>query len=423
MKRSRVNYIVTLLFLLLASKSNILSSSNMLWFLVLLSFFFVALKFNALTKKELRIFGGFSVAFFAFILIRNVLFNSLPMPFLVSDVLFLFKFLLLCFLFVAILKHEVSQNIVKVMTDLTLVSFFFFAFQLMIGPAFYDLIKMLHLTPGEPPSEIFSNCLIFTYTKELHDYRNSGFVWEPGGFGCFLIISLMLNLFINRFTFDRSSIILIIGVITTVSTTAYLALLIILFMVYRFRHRKINFGVLLMIPVLVLIMIKTPFIGNKIVALYSSDMDKLENIEHLSHYYDKIEMQMRLNRFASITYIYNLFKYKLILGVSNMYDELMNKVYSVNISNGIMDFMAKYGLFGFVYLMSCYAKFCKRNAKYIECVIYCLLVIIVLGFGSPILTTPIALMFLFLPYYKFPAPIYVLVKRPVQINNEYSSAN
>lgn len=423
MKRSRINYLLTFLFLLLGAKSNILSSSNLLWFVVLLSFLFVALKFNALTKKELRIFGGFSAAFFAFILIRNVVFNTLPMPFLVSDVLFLFKFLFLCFLFVAILKHEVSQNLVKVMTDLTLVSFFFFAFQLMIGPAFYDLIKMFHLTPGEPPSEIFSNCLIFTYTKELHDYRNSGFVWEPGGFGCFLIITLLLNLFINKFKFDRSSIILIIGVITTVSTTAYLALLIILFMVYRFRNRKINFGIILMIPLLVLIMIKTPFIGEKIVALYSSDMDKLENIDHLSRYYDKIEMQMRLNRFASIAYIYNLFGHKLILGVSNMYDELMNKVYSVNISNGIMDFMAKYGVVGFLYLMNCYARFCKRNVKYIECVVYCLLVIVVLGFGSPILTTPIALMFLFLPYYKLPNPIYVLVKRPVLLNSEYSSAN
>ncbi|WP_353482877.1 O-antigen ligase family protein [Haliscomenobacter sp.] len=423
MKRSRLNYLLTFLFLLLAAKSNILSSSNLLWFVTLLSFFFVALKYNALTKKELRIFGGFSISFFAYILIRNVLFNSLPMPFLVSDVLFLFKFLFLSFLFVAILKHETSQNIVKVMTDLTFISFFFFAFQLIAGEAFFNLIIMLHLTPQDPPSEIFANCLVFTYTKELHDYRNSGFVWEPGGFGCFLIISLMLNLFINKFTFDRSSIILIIGVITTVSTTAYLALLILLLMVYRYKHRKVNFGVIFLIPILVLIVLKTPFIGEKIVDLYSSDMDNLENIEHLSHYYDDIEMQMRLNRFASITYIYDMFKHKLIFGISNMYDEVMNKVYSVNISNGIMDFMAKYGLVGFVYLMSCYARFCKKNVKYIECVVYCVLIMIVLGFGSPILTTPIALMFLFLPYYKFPELIYVLVKKPVQVNIEYSSVN
>ncbi|MDX2072291.1 MAG: hypothetical protein SFV55_27905 [Haliscomenobacter sp.] len=309
------------------------------------------------------------------------------------------------------------------MTDLTLLSFFFFAFQLIAGEAFFNFVLMFHLTPQDPPSDIFSNCLVFTYTKELHDYRNSGFVWEPGGFGCFLIITLTLNLFINKFTFDRSSIILTIGTITTVSTTAYLALLILLLMVYRYKHRKINLGVVLMIPVLVLIMVKTPLIGEKIVSLYNSDMENLENIDHLSSYYDNIDMQMRLNRFASITYIYDLFKYKLILGVSNMYDELMNRVYNVNISNGIMDFMAKYGLVGFLYLMSCYAKFCKRNVKYNECTVYCILVMIVLGFGSPILTTPIVLMFLFLPYYKLPEPIYLLVKRPVLLNSEFSSAN
>jgi len=423
MKRSRLNYLLTLLFLLLAAKSNILSSSNLLWFAILLSFFFVALKYNALTQKELRIFGGFSVAFLAYILIRNVLFNSLPIPFLVSDVLFLFKFLFVCFLFVAVLKHEVSQNIVRVMTDLTVISFFFFAFQLIAGEALFNLILMFHLTPQDLPSDIYSNCLVFTYTKELHDFRNSGFAWEPGGFGCFLILSLMLNLFINKFTFDRSSIILIIGVITTVSTTAYLALLILLFMVYRYTHRKVNFGVIFLIPILVLIVLKTPFIGEKIVDLYSSDMDNLDNIEQLSHYYDDVEMQMRLNRFASITYIYNLFKYKLIFGVSNMYDELMNRVYSVNISNGIMDFLAKYGVIGFGYLISCYARFCKKHVKHNECVVYCVLVMIVLGFGSPILTTPIVLMFLFLPYYKFPELIYVLVKKPVQVQSEYFFLN
>lgn len=420
MKRSRLNYLLTFLFLLLASKANILSSSNLLWFVILLSFFFVAIKYKALTQKELRIFGSFSVAFCAFIIIRNVLFNSLPIPFLISDVLFLFKFIFLSFLYVAILKHETSQNIVKVMTDLTLVSFFFFPLQLIGGSTFFNFIKMLHLTPVEPYSEIFANCLVFTYTKELHDFRNSGFVWEPGGFGCFLIISLMLNFFINKFTFDRSSIVLIIGVVTTVSTTAYLALLIILFMMYRYKNRKVNFGVLLLIPLLILVMIKTPFIGEKIVSLYTSDMDNLENIEHLSHYYDDNEVQMRLNRFASIAYIYDLFKHKLIFGVSNMYDEIMNKVYNVNISNGIMDFIAKYGLIGFIYLMSCYAKFCKKRVKYSECVVYCVLVLIVLGFGSPILTTPVALIFLFLPYYKIPELIYVQIRVPVQV---YSSAN
>ena len=55
-------------------------------------------------------------------------------------------------------------------------------------------------------------------------YRNCGFTWEPGGFACFLILAIIINLASNKFKIrNKSLMILILSLITTFSTTGYMA--------------------------------------------------------------------------------------------------------------------------------------------------------------------------------------------------------
>ena len=54
--------------------------------------------------------------------------------------------------------------------------------------------------------------------------RNCGFMWEPGAFGCVLTFMIVYHLFDKNFKFDKKLIFLIVCLLSTFSTSGYLAL-------------------------------------------------------------------------------------------------------------------------------------------------------------------------------------------------------
>jgi hypothetical protein len=362
--------------------------------------FWVGIEKKIFLTRDLRIFFIFSCIYLVFVFLRNIFFNHLPSEYLTSDILFLFKYFFLSFLFCAILKEKAVEYLVKVIVHGTIISFFFFFFQAIgKGDWVYKFSMALHLPARPGSAEGYTNDLIFTYTKGRHDYRNSGFMWEPGAFGCFLVITLMLQFFVNGFTFDKKVKILIVGIITTFSTTNYIALLILLFLVYRYKVPRLNLGVILLIPAVVILFTSVPILGEKILKTFNEDMAGLDDMQNLSHYYLLHGTQIPLNRFASITFLYDNLGSKLIMGFSNKYDQFINQTYNVNISNGIVDFFAKFGLVGMATLIYQYGKFCFAYLRKAEYVIYCILVLLVLSFGEPILALPFTLIFIFFPFF------------------------
>ena len=265
-KKFDANYFVTLLFLLATSEANFISTSDIAWFAVMLTMLIVAISKKVLIKKDLKLLAILSAVYLVFVGLRyliNVnLISGLDSSYLLSDAIFLFKFIYFTFLFCVILKDKIARSIVTVMTDLTVLSFFFYALQLVAGESMYAFGKSLNL-PSSNLIPGYTNFILFSFTKGYHDYRNSGFVWEPGSFGCFLVIALMLNLFLNKFKFDKKSIILAIAVITTFSTTSYLGLSILLFLVYRYRVPKITPQVVMIIVLFVGVFIFVPFFGRQ----------------------------------------------------------------------------------------------------------------------------------------------------------------
>ncbi len=396
-KKIDIYYFITLLFLLLSANASFLSVSNIAWFLIIVFMCLLAIGRKLLLPGDLKTIGLFSLVYLLFVSVRDFTINDLDVQFFISDVIFLFKFVFLSFIFCTILKEKAAAYIVTVITHLTILSFFFFSFQLLdLGEYIYKFSSALNLRYShEFPG--YTNFLFFTFIKGQDEYRNSGFVWEPGSFGCFLVIALLLNFFLNNFTFDKKSKILIIGIITTLSTTDYLALLILLFCAYRFKVPKINFWAIVIVLVSALIIIFLPILGDKISDTYYNDISDLNRLKTLEIFYQHNHMQIPLNRFASMVYIYNLFGFKLILGVSNKYDAILNRTFDINISNGIFDFLAKFGLVGFIFLIYHYSRFCLANVLKWEYLIYCILVLLLVGFGEPILFLPIILMFIFMP--------------------------
>ncbi|MGY3213788.1 hypothetical protein [Mucilaginibacter sp. HD30] len=397
-KQFDVYYFITLLFLLLSSAANFLSSNDIIWFIILLSFAVFAISKKLLKVPDLRIIAIFSIIYLAFVGVRDTLVNSLAAEYLISDVVFLFKFVYLTFLYCTIMKEKAAHYFVKVMAHLTVISFFFYAIQLVgLRDNLYNFSESLNLQRSYH-IDGYTNFVIFTYVKRLHDYRNSGFAWEPGAFGCFLIVALMFNLFLNKFKFDPKSYLFIIGIITTVSTTDYLALIVLLFMVYRYRVPRINFGIILLLLIGGAIFVYIPILGDKIMGTYEEDMDDLRRLKYLEIFYRRMNSQVPLNRFSSMVYLYETFGWQLILGVSNKYDTIVNSKFNINISNGLFDFMAKFGLVGLIPLVYQYARFCWANVKKHEYTIYCVVTLLVLGFGEPIMFLPNIVMFVFLPF-------------------------
>ncbi|MBK0380671.1 hypothetical protein [Mucilaginibacter segetis] len=394
-KNFDLNYFVTLFFLLLSANANVLSSSTLGWIIILVLMITMAISKKLFTKRDIQLISIFSGIYLFYMAFRFLAVNDVETEYLTSDVIFLFKYIYLAFIVCVILKEKALANIVKVMTHLTLLSFVFFAFQVIAGDTMYNMFSALNFPTGNTIPG-YTNILLFTYTQGFHDFSNSGFVWEPGAFGCFLVFTLMYHFFLNKFKFDKIAIILIIANLTTFSTTNYLGLLVLLFMAYRYRVPKINIWVLILIPAIILAFIFIPFLADKIVDTYKEDMRDLNHLRVLQKYYHHNRMEIPLNRFSSMWYIYDTFGSKLILGVSNKYNEILDKAYTVNISNGVFDFLAKFGVIGFLYLVYKYAKVCVQYIVRGENLIYCILILLITSFGEPILFLPFILIFLFL---------------------------
>ena len=402
-KRIDILYIVTLLFLFLSSSANFLTASDLGWFLVMFFMLIVAIRRKSLKVRDYKIIGYFSVIYLFFVAIRFVAINNLEPEYdfgpeyLVSDVLFLFKYIFLTFLFCTILKEKALFYLVKVTVPLTVLSIFLYCFQLLgLGDLILKFSTALNL-PNNINTEGYTNFLVFSYSS-FHEFRNSGFFWEPGSFACFLIVILLFHLFLNKFTYDRTAIILIIGLVTTVSTTGYLALLIIFFLSYRYKVPKINIWILVLIPVSIIIIINTPNLGDKIMNTFEEDMksSRPHQLRILERYNRKQKSQTPLNRFSSMVVIYKTFGNNLIFGVSNKYNVILNKTDDVNISNGVFDFMAKFGLVGFIYLMYRYSRFCRVYLVRVELLIYGIFAFLIICIGEPVVFLPCMLSFLFL---------------------------
>jgi hypothetical protein len=396
-KQFDIYYLVTLLFILLSSAANFLAANDIAWFIILLFFFVLAVSKKLLLVKDMRRIAIFSIVYLVFVAVRDIAVNNLASEYLFSDSIFLFKYVYLAFIYCIIMREKAAAYIVNVTAHLTVISLLFFLIQLTgLREALYSFSEALHLQSAYH-IDGYTNFILFTYVKGIHDFRNSGFSWEPGAFGCFLIIALMLNLFLNKFKFDKKSYLFILAIITTISTTDYLALMILLFLVYRYKVPRINWGVVLLLVASAAVFVYIPILGDKILGTYYEDMDDLRRLKYLEIFYKRGNSQIPLNRFASMMYIYQTFGWQLILGVSNKYDVIVNSRFNINISNGVFDFLAKFGFVGLIPLIYKYAKFCLDNLKNYEYVIYCVLALLTIGFGEPMLFLPIVLMFIFLP--------------------------
>jgi hypothetical protein len=397
-------YLLSALFMIISAKGSFVSFFEINYYLIDLLFIWYGLKYNRFKRSDIRILVRFSIVFTGYMLIRFLFLNKVPITLFFSDINFLVKYIFLSYLYCAVLKEEALNYIVKITVIGAGISLFFYILQLISGDSVFFIGSLIHLPP-RTSNPNYTNFLIFTFDRS-HKIRNSGFAWEPGAFGCILNIGLLLYLYTKQFVFDKKVWLLVIVIITTLSTTAYFALLINMLIYYRANGGKLNRILFIAAPVILFAIIKVPFLFTKILELYNQDLHDIDHMDTLSIFYLKHGGQLPLNRFGSAIYIFRIFGEKLIWGVSNSFQEAAPQLANVNISNGLVDFIAKFGLIGTVYLFYKYALLLKKIVADNELMVYAILILLILSFGEPILIWQNIIAFVFLYRYTNPSDSY-----------------
>jgi len=396
-----ISYLLSFVFMLISSKGNFTSYFDIFFYIVDAIMLYYGFSKRIFKLTDLKMFFNFAVIYLIFMVFRFYILNHLAFHFLLSDINFLIQRCIFAFLFCAVMRENTLYYMAKVTRDLAYMSIFFFFLQI-VNPVSVEFIGKLIALPPRLGNPGYSNFLLFTFDTSQHPHRNCGFSWEPGAYGCFLDLGLLIYLLVNGFKFNRDVVIYAVAIATTQSTTTYIGFLIIILLYARVNGLKTSTMLLVLVPGLVVAAVTLPFMFEKIGQIWENDQTIIYKIEELSDWYLHNGGELPLNRFGSLIYVWRQFHWSLIWGVSNGYQDATKLAGMLNLSNGDADYLAKFGAVGLVYIVHRYLLVIKKFLYKAEYQFYAALLLLALGFGEPMLTFTSTLCFIFLSKYVDP---------------------
>ncbi len=131
---------------------------------------------------------------------------------------------LTAYLLIKILNDRFIPYFIQILYVMAIISLPFYLL-VSFSPAVVEILKavsdslqFLNLSQQNLPTVIVYNLY------RAHEIRNTGPFWEPGAFAGYLILAFMFNEFIASQKKKRVRIVLLVTILTTFSTTGYLAL-------------------------------------------------------------------------------------------------------------------------------------------------------------------------------------------------------
>ncbi len=227
-RQSRINWIT--MFLLIANTANTFfyESIELLFasFMVLLVLWFI---------KDDKEDNRLNKYFWIYIIILTILQASQTVVYHLFPLkTFMGEYLRILFAVMAIriIGRNFFDQFVKFVYVFAVISLCFYIPCMLIKPLAPFLIKHVaaHLLPPFSRANLAEfyvsrENLIIVNLGQMDLHRNSGFYWEPGTHGGFLVMALFINLFYRKEKWtSRINIIFLITIVTTLSTTTYLAL-------------------------------------------------------------------------------------------------------------------------------------------------------------------------------------------------------
>lgn len=263
------------------------------------------------------------------------------------------------YVLIKLLEVQIFELFEKYIYYFSIISLFFFSWHTINESSFYNFMEIFNINKYSDyyvGQKIRYNIIIYN-VNHLPNWsitRNSGFCWEPGPFGCFIVIAVFFNLLRTKFQFIKNKIfwVLIITLITTQSTTAFISffLLIIWIVLNNKLLKKISVIAIPSTIILSLVLFLTiPFLRDKIVQEY----EKTETIDEMVMLSLKTDSENAPGRFESliITWIDFIERPLLGYGVESELQWTSKLGAMIFPASGIGNWLARYGIYGFVIWM------------------------------------------------------------------------
>lgn len=137
----------------------------------------------------------------------------------------------------------------------------------------YSPIKYLGRDDVFYGGEVANRSMFFYNINKIDPrIRNTGPFWEPGAFGGYLMVCFILNMLKNGKLFSKANWIIFLGIISTVSTTAYLGLFVFIGGFYSFAVKDFFYRMVMFVlcgALFTFLFFQLDFLSSKIGSEYS----------------------------------------------------------------------------------------------------------------------------------------------------------
>ena len=396
-RQDKMDYFLFLLAFFITASANAITISNA--FLVL-TFLFTAYIFFSRAYKIDKAFIYFIIAYLAMTVIYYFKFGYIDFRTFRELIRAIHAYMLIKMIWKKFIPYFTKTVYVLSLISLPLYFLQLYDYQMMksiIGIVEHN-IPILDYREGW-----YENLLIFT-THDFGMYRNSGFAWEPKGFGIFLTLAMFFRFIENNFKLlDRYIIVYLITIVTTFSTATLSVVFFAIFPFYIFNKPPIYkiVSAAVIAPIIAISFTKADFLEKKIMNEYNNRYKWVRFVEEK----DTEGGVQSLGRFGSFIIDMMDLKKEPFLGYgSQKFARTQYNVSGVRLVhvNGLSDFMVHYGIVGTLFLLITLSITFKQWSIIYNFKAWYWIVIGILAtsFGSVIFFYPIFLMFMFFPFFK-----------------------
>jgi len=353
-KRFYTDYLIVILSLFTVSPFiNTVTNKYLLVLLVFTLFVSVNRKKRLFIRENLLVV----VAFYVLLIIQSFLYNGFAYAMLyVPLITFYLPYLILQLVGISFFRYLV--NVIYVIAIYTTPLWLLQSFV----PAIDSLFRLaadfvLPYSFGSVPRSL----LIYTaawsdeiYNSSLGVFRNSGAFHEPGAYGVFLNLAIIINTFFTGTIFNRKNLVFMFCILTTLSTAGFITLFVILF--FYLMKMKINWGIKVVAIVV--------FVFSSLIVYENQEFlqKKIQTQLEDQTYYAKNKLgryDPHSGRFYAFFTSYELFKEHPFFGRGIMYatsEKASGEMHEGgSYTYGFMGILSNYGIFfGLFYMFNLY---------------------------------------------------------------------
>lgn len=322
---------------------------------------FLPVIFSSILAVKWKLF--FSPRFYALLFGFAIYFLAVSIKFYVILPTFLISYYFYFFVSytaVRALKYDLFRIFEKLLYYAAIISLIFWGMQVLLGgdTLFNVFARSSYLRSIATVSGEGINAFIYTIqpysTTLINEHtisRNCGFAWEPGSYASYLCLGIFINLFMSQNDKNRKKRfwILLAAVFSTMSTTGYV--IVALIMVFYVINRDFK-RILILLPVALaalILLFSLPFMKDKIVKL----IEETSSIDQIVSDSFARTNPTTPQRFSSLMIAFVDFKANPILGLASHSEESWTNKLGSRVSpiSGIGNLLAQFGIVGFLFFI------------------------------------------------------------------------